>query len=107
MDNNQVREKINQVAKKIANKFHPDKIILFGSYAWGKPTKDSDVDLLIVKKTDNTRRTVQEISGSLWKRPFPMDIIVYTPDMIEKRLGMGDFFINNILTKGKVLYDNE
>lgn len=97
-------EEILRVARKIAQKFQPEKIILFGSYAWGKPGPDSDVDLFIIATTKNTRELAREIDGSLWKRTFPLDIIVYRPESVERNLKAGDFFTRNIVNKGKVLY---
>ena|SRR3989344_7284172 len=96
--------KIKTVAQEIARKFKPDKIILFGSYAWGTPGPDSDVDLFIIKETDNTRETAREIDGSIRPRPFPIDLIVYKPASVEKSLTRKDFFIRNIMTKGITLY---
>lgn len=100
----QVYEKIKEVAENIGRKFQPEKIILFGSYAWGKPGPDSDVDLFIVKETKNTRETAREIDGALWGRTIPMDIVVYTPAGMEKALRRGDFFIKDIIEKGRLLY---
>ncbi len=97
-------KKIKEVVNKIVKKYQPEKVILFGSYAWGKPTEDSDVDLFIVKDTENTREMAQEIDGFIFPRPFPIDLIVYKPEQVEKRKKIGDFFIKNILTKGKILY---
>lgn len=97
-------QKIAEVAEKIAQEHKPEKIILFGSYAWGKPNEDSDVDLFIVKETDNTRKTAMEIDGSIYPRPFPIDLLVYTPKNVEKRLKIKDFFISDIINKGKILY---
>ena len=99
-------EEIQKVADKIAKEFKPEKIILFGSWAWGTPNKDSDVDLFIVKKTENTRESAREIDGSICPRPFAIDILVYRPEQVERRKKLGDFFVNDILTKGKVLYVN-
>lgn len=98
-------KQIQQVVRKIVKEFRPEKIILFGSYAWGKPNEDSDVDLFVVKNTDNTRKEAREIDGALWGRTIPLDILVYTPEKINKRLEMGDFFIQDIMKKGKILYD--
>ncbi len=103
MDQNRI-EQIKKVAEQIYDKYQPEKIILFGSWAWGVPGPDSDVDLLIVKQTENTRLLAREIDGQIFPRPFPIDLIVYRPEQVEKRKAMGDFFINDILTKGKVLY---
>lgn len=89
----------------IAEKFEPDKIILFGSYAAGNPTTDSDVDLLIIMDTQrSTWDLAVEISSTL-KHSFPMDILVRTPQEITQRLTFGDFFIQDIMEKGKVLYE--
>lgn len=99
-----IDEKLNGVIDKIAKEFQPEKIILFGSYAWGRPTENSDVDLFIVKDTDNTRETSRKISRAIFPRPFPLDVIVYTPEQVEKRKAINDFFISDILNKGKVIY---
>lgn len=105
MSEQETRQKIKEIAAKIAVEFQPEKIILFGSYAWGKPGPDSDVDLFVVKETENTRKLAGDIDGSLWGRDFPMDIIVYRPDNVERSIKSGNFFIRNIMTKGKILYD--
>ncbi|MHB8844781.1 MAG: nucleotidyltransferase domain-containing protein [Nitrospirota bacterium] len=99
-----IQKTIEAVADKIAREFHPEKIILFGSYAWGKPGPDSDVDLLIIKSTDDTRKTAREIDGAIFPRPFSLDIIVYDPRQVARRRDAGDFWMNDILSKGKVLY---
>lgn len=98
-------QKIREVTLKIANNFQPEKIILFGSFAWGEPNENSDVDLFIIKKTDlSTREIAREIDGSIFPRPFPMDIVVYKPEQVLEREANNDFFIKDILTKGKILY---
>ncbi|MBU2595745.1 nucleotidyltransferase domain-containing protein [Patescibacteria group bacterium] len=99
------QKKLDQVVKLIVKKFKPEKIILFGSYAWGKPNEDSDVDLFIIKETDNTRETAMEIDGSIFPRPFPIDLIVYRPENVKKRIVMNDFFIQDVISKGKILYE--
>lgn len=102
-----IKEKLKKVVDKIAREYAPEKIILFGSYAWGKPTKDSDIDLFIIQETEDTREAAREIDGSIFPRPFPIDLIVYRPEQVEKRLKNGDFFIKDILSKGKILYDKQ
>lgn len=97
-------KKLKEITKKIVKEYQPKKVILFGSWAWGKPGPDSDVDLFIIKETKNTREVAKEIDGSIFPRPFPIDLLVYTPQQIEKRRKMKDFFIGDVLTKGKVLY---
>ncbi|MCI0542440.1 nucleotidyltransferase domain-containing protein [bacterium] len=96
------QEKIQEISDKIAKEFKPERIILFGSWAWGTPHKDSDVDLFIVKDTENTRKTAMEISSFLTPRPFPIDIIVYTPTSFEKRKNY--LFIQHIMNSGRHLY---
>lgn len=103
MTREQLHEKIKEVAGIIGQKFQPEKIILFGSHAWGQPGPDSDVDLFIVKETSNTRETARMIDGSIFPRPFPLDIIVYRPGQLEEAQKR-DFFIRSILQNGLLLY---
>ncbi len=102
--NNQ--KQIRTVIKRIVRNYKPEKIYLFGSFAWGKPTEDSDVDLFIIKKTRENRHLRQLKVRRLIRGELPMDILVYTPQETKKRLKMGDFFIKDILEKGKVLYES-
>jgi len=97
---------IRAVAKQIAEKFQPEKIILFGSYAYGKPRPESDVDLLVVMETSLRERQQRlEISRALSPRPFALDIIIRTPQQLEERIALGDVFLCEVITKGKVLYE--
>ena len=97
---------IKKITRDIVKKYNPEKIILFGSLAWGKPSRDSDVDLFIIKKTKkNLLERIRDVDRILLDRIIPLDILVYTPEQIKKRLNLGDFFIKDILTKGKVLYE--
>lgn len=95
-----------EVVERLATQLQPDCVILFGSYAYGTPTPDSDVDLLVVLDTraSATERYL-EVSRLLYPRPFPVDILVRTPEEIEQALGKNDFFIKEILTQGRVLYE--
>jgi predicted nucleotidyltransferase len=97
---------IHAVVKQIADKFQPEKIVLFGSYAYGKPRPESDVDLLVVMETSlRSRQQRLEISRALSPRPFPLDIIVRTPKVLEERIALGDIFLHEIMTQGKVVYE--
>jgi len=97
---------IRAVARRIARLFRPEKIILFGSYATGTPGPDSDVDLLVVMETPlSSRQQRLAISRALSPRPFPMDIVVRTPQEIQRRVTAGDFFLREIMATGKVLYE--
>lgn len=99
-------KKIRQAARKIAAALRPDKIILFGSFAYGKPTPDSDVDLLIVMESNvHPHERFRQVSELLYPRPFPVDIIVRTPAELRERLALGDCFFREITQKGIVLYE--
>ncbi|HCE42002.1 MAG TPA: hypothetical protein DET40_00445 [Lentisphaeria bacterium] len=99
-------KKIKTYADAVAREFKPEKIILFGSYAWGNKNEDSDVDLLVViPGVDNTVSKAVEIRLKTGTQ-FPMDIIVSTPQKISKRISMGDSFMKNIMTRGKLLYES-
>jgi uncharacterized protein len=95
---------LHAIAEKIKSCFNPIKIILFGSHAYGKSTLTSDLDLFVIMKTNLKfhkqaaliRLKLDETVGVL----CPMDIIVRTPDVVEKRLKEGDFFIRTVLEKG-------
>ncbi len=100
------RAKIKNFCNEVAKKFRPHKIILFGSYAYGKPTEDSDVDLLVVMNRTRYRGERMSICIRLaTQRDFPMDLLVRTPADIAKRLRWRDPFICEIMEKGKVLYE--
>jgi predicted nucleotidyltransferase len=104
-----VSKTLPQAVKKIAETLKPEKIILFGSYAYGKPTPDSDVDLLVIMRTKASHKE-RYLAVALLLRPrqFPIDIVVKTPDEIDQALkNQGNFFIREILAKGKVLYERE
>ena len=96
---------IEELSRRIAAEFQPQRIFLFGSYAWGQPTPDSDVDLLIVMPFDG-KSVAKSVEMRLKVRPpFPVDLLVLTPDKVRERLSLGDPFIRSILEEGKVLYE--
>ena len=100
--------KINEIVNKIALKFNPDKIILFGSYASGEPTPDSDLDLLIIQDSDQPRHHRSfEIRKSLIGTMIPIDIIVYTPKEFENEKDERFSFINNTIKRSKILYERK
>jgi predicted nucleotidyltransferase len=100
------KEQVRELVQRIVGAFDPERIILFGSYASGKPTPDSDVDLLIVME-DSKRSTQRStrIAYTLLDMPFPIDILVRTQKELEYRLHIGDYFIQEILEQGQVLYE--
>lgn len=87
--------------------FHPERVILFGSYAYGSPTEDSDVDILVVMPLDGKKATHQEAEIALAVHGgFPMDLIVQSPERLKQRIESKDAFIREITEKGRVLYDS-
>jgi predicted nucleotidyltransferase len=101
-----VSETLPKAVRRIARTLRPARIILFGSYANGTPTQDSDVDLLVVMNTTASLKDRHlAVCRLLRPRPFPVDILVRTPQEIKRALGRGDFFIQEIVTQGRVLYE--
>lgn len=101
-----VAKTLPKAVKRIAEELDPEKIILFGSYAYGAPTPDSDVDLLVIMKTRKSAKSCRlAISNLLIPRPFPVDIIVKKPKEIEYALKTNSVFTKEIYTKGIVLYE--
>jgi predicted nucleotidyltransferase len=104
-------EKAGQTIRLIADKlkecYNPQKIILYGSYAWGFPDEDSDIDLLIIKDTKekphdrivNAARIISPL-----RRGYAVDIFVITPEELKSRLDIGDQFIIEIISRGEILY---
>jgi predicted nucleotidyltransferase len=95
---------IRRFARRIAERFHPERIILFGSYAYGKPHEESDVDLLVIMRTKNAIDQSIRIKTA-FKRLFSLDLIVRTPWQIERGLKDDNWFLREIIEKGKVLYE--
>ncbi len=101
------QKEIKKITDQIVKEYQPERIILFGSYAWGKPTRNSDVDLFIVKKSSENRIERQrKLRRILFDDDFPaMDILIYNPDEVEKSVNKyKNLFIEDILRHGKVLY---
>jgi len=97
---------IRHLANQIAEKFRPRKIILFGSYAYGEPGPESDVDLLVIMETP-MREIQQALHIRQYINPlFGLDIIVYIPARVEQRIALGDSFLREIIEKGVILYES-
>jgi predicted nucleotidyltransferase len=98
-------KKIRTEIQPLVHDYNPEKIILFGSYAGGSPTEDSDVDLLIVLpfKGKSIHKAV-EMRLKL-KTSFPVDLIVRTPTKVRERLNLDDPFMTNVFKTGMVLYE--
>ena len=99
------KRQIRAFAEKVAGEFRPKKIILFGSYAYGKPTPDSDVDLLVIMPFRGSPHSKAVEIDLRFRRDFPMDLIVRTPAKVRERVRLGDGFMREIMEKGQVLYD--
>lgn len=101
------RQVILRMVDKLIEEYRPEKVILFGSYAYGEPTEDSDVDLLIIKNTDKrpidrwveVKKLLRDVT-----RDLPVSPLVYTEKELEERIAIKDFFIQEIFETGEVLY---
>lgn len=107
MDRAENEEKIRQIVEKIVKEYQPEKIILFGSWAWGETHEDSDVDLLVVKKSGKGRlERERELRSLLYDHGLPpMDILVYTLEELETGINQNrNLFLEDIIRNGRVLY---
>jgi predicted nucleotidyltransferase len=95
---------IRRFARQIAERFKPEKIILFGSYAYGTPHVESDVDLLVVMPAKDVVSKAIQIDCA-FERPFSLDLLVRTPGQIERGIRDDNWFLREIVEKGKLLYE--
>jgi uncharacterized protein len=95
---------IRRYARQVAEQFQPERIILFGSRAYGTPHDESDVDLLVVMPARNETDQAIRIRWAL-EAPFPLDLIVRTPRNLKWRVEQGDWFLREITALGKTLHD--
>lgn len=98
-------KQIHEFCARIARYFHPEKIILFGSHAYGTPTIGSDVDLLVIgdyegRSTEAAIKILTDLDPA-----FAVDLLVRTPRQIRERVAAGDFFLRDVLANGRLLYD--
>lgn len=106
----EARKILDDIVRRLSRDYEPEQMILFGSYAYGEPTDESDIDLLIVKDTGesplqrwtNVRKLVSDL-----RIGFAFSPLVVTPSELEKQLKKGDCFFEDILVKGKKLYARE
>lgn len=106
MDKAAVERKLNEITEKIVREYQPEKIILFGSWAWGTPGPDSDIDLFIVKDSTKPKlERIREVDEIVFPRTIPFDILVYTSDEVNESINKnGNLFIEDIVRNGKTLY---
>ena len=98
-------QQIEEFCRKIAQDFHPERIILFGSCAYGEPSADSDIDLLVIMpfeggQSEQAIRILNRLNVLA-----PIDLLVRTPKQVQERLSMGDPFMQDIVERGKVMYE--
>jgi predicted nucleotidyltransferase len=100
-------EQIQAYCDAVARDFHPQKIVLFGSYAYGQPTPDSDVDLLVIVpfRGNDAAKAIQ--IRSRFDTPFPLDLLARKPEFIAKRLRERDMFIEWVMTRGRIMYEEQ
>ena len=102
-----VKASMPEAVEWIVEHLWPEKVILFGSYGFGSPTSDSDLDLLIVMNNDSSDKPEchWQVSKLLMPRPFPVDIVVQAPEELRRALNKGHYFYTDIVKTGQVLYE--
>jgi predicted nucleotidyltransferase len=101
-------EMLEEITQRIVRAFQPEKIVLFGSYAYGQPAFKSDLDLLVVMKRYHNRSVFERdrlVTSVARPRGIAMDVLVRTPKEVAYRLKIGDRFFHEVMTKGQVLYE--
>lgn len=100
------RSDIKAYVRQLAQEFNPERVILFGSCARGRPTEDSDVDLLVIMNHGKRKNIEQAIDiDRRIDYSFPLDLLVRTPAEIKRRIVLGDVFLLSILKQGKIMYE--
>ncbi len=99
-------QKFKEITRRLVAEFAPERIILFGSHAWGHPNKNSDVDLLVVvsESDQSPPRRAARAYGCLREVPLPLDILVRTREEVERTRHLPASLINEIWERGRVLY---
>lgn len=97
-------EQILTLSERIAQEFRPELIILFGSYAYGTPSDDSDIDILVVlpfegKPTHKALEILKKIDPKI-----PVDLLVRSPEQVKERINNNDWFMREVFEKGQRLY---
>ncbi len=99
-------EQIRRYTDQLARRFRPRKIVLFGSHASRKAAKDSDVDLLVVMPHQGPAATQAARIRQQLRAPFALDLIVRSPEVLRRRIKLGDSFLRGVMSEGKVLYES-
>jgi hypothetical protein len=99
------RAEIQAFVDHLAERFHPSKVVLFGSYAYGKPSPDSDVDLLVIAPHRGPAPKLAARMLLTCPHLFPLDLLVRSPQEIGRRTALGDRFLHEVMSKGIVLHE--
>ena len=99
-------DEIRMYSDEVAKRFHPQKIVLFGSHASRRATQGSDVDMLVVMPHKGPAATQAARIRQQVRAPFALDLLVRSPDVLQRRLKLGDSFLRGIMSEGKVLYES-
>jgi predicted nucleotidyltransferase len=103
-----IQDELNYITETIVTNYQPEKIVLFGSFAYGKHTPDSDIDMLIIKETkEEPRARRMKLRKLIYQKyiEHPFSPLVYTDAELKHRLSLGDFFLREIIEQGKTLYE--
>jgi uncharacterized protein len=99
------RAKIEEFCERVVDEFHPEKVILFGSHAYGTPGPDSDVDILVIMPYEGHPAYKASAIRSRIRAGFPLDLLIRTQAQVDERVALNDFFMRDITEKGQTLYD--
>lgn len=106
MTKTEIQDVLDDMTRRIVERFHPDRIILFGSFAKGEHADDSDLDILIVMPVEGSRRSkANEIDLTLADRVVPLDLIVVTPEQFERQKDMIGTIVREAVREGRVIYE--
>ena len=106
MTHNEIEKILDEFKHRVVSRFQPQRIILFGSYAAGRPGADSDLDILVVMDVKgSTRQKANEIDLLMSDRIIPMDFIVLTPEQYEQQKDVIGTMVRQADREGKVLYE--
>jgi predicted nucleotidyltransferase len=100
------RNAIDEFVQQVVNRFRPVRVILFGSYAYGKPTSDSDVDIMLIMPYRGSSAATATRVRLACPRTFAMDLIVRSPAEVRRRLKQGDSFLREVTSRGVVLHES-
>lgn len=102
----EIQDVLDDMTRRIVERFHPDKIIVFGSYVRGEHTENSDLDILIVMPVEGSRRKrANEIDLTLADRVVPMDLIVVTPEQFDRQKDVIGTIVREAVRDGRVIYE--